>query len=148
MICLSLPILQLFMISEQDNCITWILLFSLRFQLYISISANDKILEITWNSPFFSEKSTKKCKGHGIFADELLLAPDEVEFLSNLDYICRWKPFVADSLKHDPRTIMWTQSIPTRLEYISSSMAVSIRVGIRNTSSPLIMLESVLCTLV
>lgn len=105
MICLSLPILQLFMISEQDNCITWILLFSLRFQLYISISANDKILEIIRNSPFFSEKSTK-CKGHGIFADELLLALDEVEFPSNLDYICRWKPFVVDSPKHDTRTIM------------------------------------------
>lgn len=94
------------MISDQDNCIAWILLFSLRFQLNIAISANDKILEITWNPPFFSEKSTIKCKGHGIFADELFTALDEVEFPFNLDYICRWKLFVVDSLKRDPRTIM------------------------------------------
>lgn len=86
------------MISDQDNCITWILLFSLCSTIHC-YSANDKILEITWNSPFFPENSTTKHKGHGIFADELLLVLDEVEFPFNLDYIYRWKLFMVEWVK-------------------------------------------------
>lgn len=44
-------------------------------------------------STFLFEKSTIKCKGHGIFADELFLALDEVEFPFNLDYI--WEAFCS-----------------------------------------------------
>lgn len=86
------------MISDQDNCkLGFYYLVSV--PLYIVISANDKILEITWNSPFFPENSTTKHKGHGIFADELLLVLDEVEFPFNLDYIYRWKLFMVEWVK-------------------------------------------------
>lgn len=47
----------------------------------MDLSPNDKILKVTSNSHFFTDKFMTKHKEHGIFADELLLALDEVEFI-------------------------------------------------------------------
>lgn len=93
------------------------------------------------NPPFFSEKSTTKRKEHGIFADELLLALDEVESPFNLGYICRWKLFVVEWLKQDPHMQLCELSL--HLHGCSTSLLqwpFGSKLEIRNRSSPLVKL--------
>lgn len=76
------------------------------------------------------------------FADELLLALDEVEFPFNLDYIYRWKLFVVGWLKNDPHIQLCELSLHLHgwSTFLLQWLFLS-ELEIRNRPSPLVILK-------